>query len=186
MLQVISMNKSVIINFLLFQLAWFASVIGAAKGMPWFGVGFTTLVVAWHLYTAKNVKAALTLIIIALIVGAVFDQAMLYYGFIDYQQHGWTAIFGESINNELVPVWILALWLGFTTALNVSLRWMRGLHVVAILFGAIGGPLAYMAAQKLGAVTLYGNQSIIALSVGWAVITPVLLMISTKFDGHQV
>ena len=179
------MNKSVIINFLLFQIAWFACVIGAAKGMPWLGVGITLLVVAWHLYTAKNGKAAFTLIIIALVIGALYDQAMLFYGFIDYQHHGWTAIFGETINNELVPVWILALWAGFTTSLNVSLRWLRSLPIVAILFGAIGGPLAYIAAQKLGAVTLYGNQSYIALSVGWALITPVLLRISTKFDGHQ-
>ena len=179
------MNKSVIINFLLFQIAWFACVIGAAKGMPWLGVGITALAVAWHIYTAKNAKAALILLTIALIIGAHFDQAMLFYGFIDYKQHGWASIFNENFNNELVPVWILALWVGFATSLNVTLRWMRGLHLVAILFGAIGGPLAYLAAQKLGAVTLYGNQSTIALSIGWAIITPILLLIATKFDGHQ-
>ncbi|MEK9940662.1 MAG: DUF2878 family protein, partial [Methylotenera sp.] len=32
-----------IINFVLFQLAWFACVLGAANSQPWLGVGVTLL-----------------------------------------------------------------------------------------------------------------------------------------------
>jgi hypothetical protein len=56
---------------------------------------------------------------------------------------------------------------------------------VAIIFGAVGGPLAYLGAAKLGAVTLAGTSSYIALSIGWAIITPLLLNISTRFDGFK-
>lgn len=85
----------------------------------------------------------------------------------------------------MVPVWILGLWLAFSTILNVGLRWMHGRYLVAILFGAIGGPLAYMGAEKLGAVILHGNSSYIVLSIGWAIITPVLLSIAARFDGFK-
>lgn len=169
----------VIINFVLFQAAWFACVLGAANDMPWLGVIATVFVIAWHLKQAKEAKPEAILLIITLVIGAMFDQLMLYLNLIHYQSHGWS--------NHLVPAWILALWLGFVTALNVSLRWMQGKWLVAILFGAIGGPLAYMGAARLGAVTLnIYPQSYIALSIGWAILTPVLLLLAKRYDGFKI
>ena len=164
-----------IINFLLFQVAWFACVIGAGKGIPWLGAAVTTVALLWHFYQAKNIKSELLLMLIALLIGATFDQTMLLLGLIDYINNGWST--------AIVPVWILALWLAFTSTLNVSLRWMRGKQFIAIAFGAIGGPMAYLGAEKLGAVMLHGAQSYIPLSIGWAIITPLLMAISSKFDG---
>lgn len=168
----------VIINFILFQIAWFACVLGAANAMPWLGVAVTAFSLIWHLYQAKQAKPEALLMLIALIIGASFDQVMLSSNLIEYAHHGWNA--------SIVPVWILALWLGFVTALNVSLRWMHGRKLVAILFGAIGGPLAYWSASKFGAVSLLSMNSYIALSIGWAVITLVLLRLSARLDGYKV
>lgn len=168
----------VIINFVLFQAAWFACVLGAANDMPWIGVIATVFVIAWHLKQAKEAKPEAILLIITLVIGAMFDQLMLNLNLIHYQSHCWST--------HLVPAWILALWAGFVTALNVSLRWMQGKWLVAILFGAIGGPLAYMGAARLGAVTLnIYPQSYLALSIGWAILTPVLLMLAKRYDGFQ-
>jgi hypothetical protein len=88
------------------------------------------------------------------------------------------------MNAFIVPIWIIALWAGFATTLNRSLRWMRNKTLLAILFGAIGGPLAYIAAEKLGAVTLT-NTSLVVLSFGWAILTPLLLKLSERFDGFK-
>ena len=177
------MSKNVIINFIFFQIAWFACVLGAARNMPWLGVFVTIGIVAWHLYQAKSAKPEIILLLIALLIGAAFDQIMHSTHLLTYQAHGWS--------DDLVPAWILALWAGFVTALNVSLRWMRdiksqGKWLVMVLFGAIGGPLAYMGAAKLGAVTLNSTPtSAIVLSVGWAILTPTLVMLSQKFDGFK-
>ena len=173
------MSKSqLIINFVLFQIGWFACVLGAGKQLPWLGVIVVAVIVAWHLLQAKQVKPELVLLVLALLIGGLFDQLMLINGLISYQAHGWSI--------SLLPAWILALWAVFVTVLNVSLRWMRGKWLVAILFGAIGGPLAYMGAEKLGAVTLNAlPMSYVALSVGWAILTPLLLKISEKFDGFK-
>ncbi len=181
-------KPQIIINFILFQIGWFACVIGAAKQMPWLGVVVVFAIVAWHLSQAKNAKPELTLLAIALVIGGLFDQAMLSSGLISYQAHGW-----EFLNNpdalgftNIVPAWILALWAEFVTLLNVSLKWMRNKHLVAILFGAVGGPLAYIGAEKLGAVTLNNlPATYIALGLGWAIITPLLLKLSEKFDGFK-
>ena len=170
------MQPRLLVNFILFQIGWFACVIGAAKQMPWLGVATVVAIVAWHLTQAKQAKKEVQLLIIALVIGGTFDQIMLNHELITYQAHGWSSI--------LVPVWILALWAEFVTVLNVSLRWMKGRWLIAVLFGAIGGPLAYMGAEKLGAVTLnHLPISYIALSVGWACLTPLLLKLSQKFDG---
>lgn len=177
------MSKNVIINFIFFQIAWFACVLGAARYMPWLGVFVTVIIVAWHLYQAKQAKPEVILLCIALVIGAAFDQLMHSTQLLTYQAHGWS--------NDLVPAWILALWAGFVTALNVSLRWMRNKDLrqrwlIAVLFGAIGGPLAYAAAERLGAVTLnYMPNSYLALSLGWAIITPLLLVLAEKFDGYK-
>ena len=170
------MQPRLVVNFILFQIGWFACVIGAAKQMPWLGVATVLAIVIWHLTQAKQAKKELQLLIIALVIGGTFDQIMLNHQLITYQAHGWSSM--------LVPVWILALWAEFVTVLNVSLRWMKGRWLVAVLFGAIGGPLAYMGAEKLGAVTLnHLPISYVALSVGWACLTPLLLKLSQKFDG---
>lgn len=167
-----------IINFLLFQIAWFACVIGAGQGMPWLGAAVTAVVLACHFYHAKQFTSEALLMLTALTIGATFDQAMLSLGYINYINNGWDAAF--------VPIWILALWLAFASTLNVSLRWMRTKYLIAVAFGAIGGPLAYLGAEKLGAVILHGAQSYIPLSLGWAIITPLLLIISTRFDGFAL
>ena len=170
------MQPRLVVNFILFQIGWFACVIGAAKQMPWLGVATVLAIVIWHLTQAKQAKKELQLLIIALVIGGTFDQIMLNHQLITYQAHGWSSM--------LVPVWILALWAEFVTVLNVSLRWMKGRWLVAVLFGAIGGPLAYMGAEKLGAVTLnHLPISYVALSIGWACLTPLLLKLSQKFDG---
>jgi hypothetical protein len=164
-------------NFILFQIAWFACVLGAAKAMPWTGVGVTFIILCWHFYHTKQAKAEIALMLAALFIGGVFDQSMLTSRLIEYQAHGWS--------NWLAPVWILALWLAFASTLNVSLAWMHGRHVVAMLFGATGGPLAYIAAEKIGAVTVAGSHAYITLAIGWGVITPLLVLAARHLNGYS-
>ena len=169
-------RKLVVLNFVLFQITWFASVLGSAKGYPWLGAIIVTLSLFWHLSQAKPKLIEAKWCLIALVIGAVFDQMILSLGLIQYNNNGWSA--------SMVPVWILALWLAFALTLNVSMRWLRGKYLVALVFGAVGGPLAYMGAQKLGAVTL-GEHSLIVLGIGWALITLAFSQISSKFDGFK-
>lgn len=164
-----------ILNFVLFQLAWFANVVGAANQMPWLGVFVTCSILYWHFLKAHQPKVELLLLTCALMIGACFDQLMLISTLVQYQSHGWS--------DAIVPVWILALWLAFASTLNLSLAWMQGRYLIGMLFGAAGGPMAYFAADNLGAVSIHSHSSYIALGIGWAIITPLLLYLSKYLNG---
>ena len=62
---------------------------------------------------------------------------------------------------------------------------MRGRWITAALFGALGGPAAYYGGLRLGALE-FGNMEagLAALAIGWAVLTPLLLALSVRFDGQ--
>ncbi len=172
------MHFKTILNFILFQISWFACVIGASKQMPWLGLAVVLSCVAWHLFSAKSAGSELVLLLIALLMGGLFDQILQATGLVSYTSHGWST--------SLVPVWILALWLAFTTTLNVSLRWMHGKRLIAVLFGLIGGPLAYLGAERLGAISFnHLFLHYVALGLGWGIITPLLLKIAQHFDGFK-
>ena len=68
----------------------------------------------------------------------------------------------------------------------MSLRWLRERYLVAALFGLIGGPMSYYAGAKLGGLTFINMQAaLLALAVGWALITPLLVWLSERLDGMQ-
>ncbi|MEZ0316101.1 MAG: DUF2878 domain-containing protein, partial [Methylophilaceae bacterium] len=115
------------INFIGFQLGWFACVLGAANQLPWLGVLISAPIIAWHLWQAGNPRLELTLMLIATFFGTLFDQSLLSLGLIEYPASTWPAL--------LIPVWMMVLWMLFVTTLNVSLRWMRGKYLIATIFG---------------------------------------------------
>ncbi|MFZ0791649.1 MAG: DUF2878 domain-containing protein [Chromatiaceae bacterium] len=133
----------VLFNVLAFQIGWFACVIGGAKGLPWIGVAITGLIVALHLSLSGAPRREALLLVIVGTIGALWDGLVMRLGFLEYPS--------GMILPWLAPVWIIAMWVGFATTLNVSLGWLRGRWYLATLSGAIGGPLAFYAGMKLGA-----------------------------------
>jgi len=165
-----------LLNIARFQLGWFACVLGAAYNMPWMGPLVAVPVITLHLYQADNRRLEIVLMLIAAFVGSLFDQSLLSLGLIKFTS--------GSLYGYLLPLWMMTLWLMFATTLNVSLRWMRGRTVVAVLFGAVGGPLAYIGGVKLGAMQfLQPTPLLIALAIGWGIFMPALLWLSTRLDG---
>ena len=166
------------VNFAAFQIGWFACVLGAANGMPWAGVAVALVVAAWHLTRATRPWPELALLAIAAAIGFVWDSALVMQGWIEYPDG--TLVAGTA------PVWIVAMWVVFATTLNVSLGWLKRSLPLAIAFGAVGGPLAYVAGGKLGGLSfLQQTPALIALALGWALITPLLLRIADRFDGFK-
>jgi hypothetical protein len=168
---------AVIMNFLLFQVGWFICVWSAAAGRPWIGVLVIAGVVAAHVLRSPVPRKEFQLVLLALGIGLVFDSFLVLQGWLKYPS--------GNLAPHIAPVWIVALWGLFATILNVSLRWMRGRWMAASLFGAIGGPAAYYGGLQLGALE-FGNMEagLTALAIGWALLTPLLLALSARFDGQ--
>lgn len=166
----------VIVNFLVFQAGWFATVLGAANGAPWLGPVAVLAAAALHLRLSPRPSVEARLLAAALLLGLGADSALLATGWIAYPNGHWAP--------GLAPYWIVTLWALFATTLNVSMRWMRGRFLLAVLFGAIGGPLSYLAGARLGAMTFVDTvPAVAALAIGWAVAMPLLLVLSARFDG---
>lgn len=169
----------IFVNFLLFQIAWFACVLGAANNLPWIGPLVVGLIVIYHVRRVPSAGPELQLIGSAAVIGAVFDSLLAASGWVSYPSGQWHA--------ALAPYWIVAMWIGFATTLNVSLSWLKRRYWLATLFGAVGGPLAYLAGAKLGGITLVSSEAaLIALAVGWAAITPLLTYLASRLDGTRV
>lgn len=168
-----------IINFVLFQFGWFASVLGAANGMPWLGPLAVLAVVAVHLSLAQRAMGELTLIAGCAALGAVFDSALV--------ANGWVSYASGMISDALAPYWIIAMWMSFATTLNVSLRWLRNMPLLAAALGLVAGPLTYLGGAGLGGIQLIDEvAALAALGAGWAVMLPALLLLARRLDGFDI
>jgi len=167
---------SLAINFLAFQLGWFACVLGAANGLPWLGPVVVAGVVALHLARVRRPLPELRLVAAAMLLGLVVDSLLLASGWLRYSTGFWLP--------GLAPYWIVAMWALFATTLNVSMGWLRGRSVLAVLMGAVGGPLSYLAGEKLGAIELTQPMYALAgLGLAWAIAMPLLMRLAVRFDG---
>ena len=156
---------SKIINFIFFQLVWFVCILGAAINQTHAAVAASLIVILFHLYLIKDKKTELKIILIASIIGFLFDGFLWSY--------------------SITPLWIIVLWMGFAITLNSSLSWLKKKIKLSALFGAIGGPLAYLAGEKLNAVTILSPNAIIVIAIGWGIITPLLIIITNKLPKND-
>ena len=166
-------------NFAVFQLGWFSSVLGGANQLPWIGPVAVLVAVLIHLSRAERPQAELLLILSCGTIGAVFDSMLVAAGWIVYP----SGVFFELA----APYWIIAMWMLFATTLNVSMQWMRARPVLAALMGLIAGPLTYLAGEKLGGLQFVNAAAALtALAIGWAVMMPVLMRLATRLNGVRV
>jgi hypothetical protein len=171
-------TMNMFINFALFQVAWFACVLGAAHGVPWLGPLVVTAVVAYHLRRVPEPRTEMMLLMLAALTGLVFDSLLVSAGWLTYPAGQWHPL--------LAPYWIVAMWIGFATTLNVSMAWLKGRSYLAFVLGAFGGPLAYLGGAKLGGVSFTDTTAALAaLAMGWALIMPLLMLAAQQLEKRR-
>jgi hypothetical protein len=153
-------------NFLGYQAAWFAVVLGAAHDRAAWGTAVALLVTAAHLWLHRK-GFEWRLVGLCILMGLLIDSTLAITGQVRFAA-GWP--------EDLAPFWMLSLWAVFATTLNHSLRWLMTRPVAAALAGAVGGPLAYLAGAKLGALTIVAPTTTLTLvALLW---TPALVALS--------
>jgi len=165
------------INVVLFQAAWFAAVLGAAKEMLWLGPLAMLPTLAIHLALQEDRKGEVKLLLAAGLLGFLFDSAFVAGGVFTPLRH--------LFPHPLSPPWMICLWLNFAATLNVSMTWLRDRYILAAAFGAVGGPLAYYSGAKLGATEALPTMTgMLLLAIGWGVMTPLLVLLAAAFRGR--
>ena len=150
-----------IVNFVLFQIGWFACVLGAANGWTWLGpvVAVPILIVAFATVPDRGALILLTLAVAG--AGVFCDGCLAFAGVLGFD--------ADPLALGPLPLWMAALWAMFATTLDVSLRWLQRRLVLAAVLGAIAGPLAYAGAERLGGVRL-AEGAHLWLALEWAVL----------------
>ena len=172
------MNRLQIINLALFQAGWWSCVLLGAGPAHWSGTLIALGIIAFHLALSDQAMAELKLIAVAIVAGLLWDSLLVRLDLLNYS-HG-------MVSDSLAPHWIIAIWAIFATTCNLSMRWLKNRSVLAALTGAVGAPLAYYAGLKAGAVSMPDQgTALIVLGLGWALLMPLLMRISMRYDGFS-
>jgi hypothetical protein len=163
------------LNLIAYQCAWLACVLGAAQQRPSLGIAVALAALLLHLATAALPARELALMLIAAVVGAAFETALL--------ASGWVRSNGLLIGGS-VPVLMVVLWAAFATTLNVALRPLRERALLCAALAAVGAPLAYYGGSRLGALEwVSAAPALLLISAGWALLLPLLMRAARRFDG---
>lgn len=166
------LSGPIFINGFIFQALWFACVLGGANQIIWPCILLLAIMMAWQLKPGNRHTTDLRLIGCALVMGLIVDTAWTLLGFMEFSDT--RPIYPFS------PIWMLVMWIGFALTINHSLKWLKTHWALPWAMGFYGGPAAYYAGLKLGAVEyLIGTFKMsIILALVWAVSVAFLVKIS--------
>ena len=175
------MRHTQLANYALYQIGWFACVLGAASYRPWAGFLIAMILVGVHLALSVERALEVRLLVLATAVGAVVETTQIAAGTYRFTS--------GTVTDALPPPWLLAMWAQFATTFRFSLHRVVTRLPLAVLFGAAGGPIAFLAGERFGAVTLLPPvaHGLLRLAVSWAialvVFSAVVLRIAPERGG---
>ncbi|MFB6347089.1 MAG: DUF2878 domain-containing protein [bacterium] len=158
-------NRLSLVDFVLFNICWGANVLSSLYSLFFLGPIVVALSVILHLILIDGEWTELGFLIVLSTIGYLWDTVISGFGII-----GFPGI--ESA--ALAPFWLFAQWVAFGLLFRHSIRWLRQRHLLAGLFGALGGPLSYYSAARLNVLTLGSPlwQSLLVMALGWSLIVP--------------
>lgn len=160
--------KPATINFVIFQLGWFACVLGGDL------VALLCVLAALaihHRYVLSTPFEYLSIVLISA-AGIAWDSLLAAANILVFPQSTATGL----------PLWLILLWLLFATTFHHCFAWMQKYLLPSTLAGAVFGPLSYLAGSRLGEAEIAEPvmQSLLIMALGWAVIFPAGLILAQK------
>jgi hypothetical protein len=168
---------ALLVNFIGFQVGWFACVLGAANDKELLGMIIALGIVIYHVVSQADSTNELKLVSVAVVIGLFWETWVLSLSILYYPSHSEASFWA--------PHWLIMMWALFATTINLSMGWLKGRWILAVLMGAIFGPLAFVAGEKLGAVVfLDSTLSMITLAIGWGLLMPLLLWLAERINHN--
>ena len=113
------MRHTQLVNYTLYQIAWFACVLGAASQRPWTGCLIGMILVGVHLALSVERVLEVRLVGLATAVGAAVEMIQIAAGTYRFTS--------GTVNDALPPPWLLAMWAQLATTFRFSCAvWSRG------------------------------------------------------------
>lgn len=137
-------DTKLFINALLFQAVWLVCV----QGNNLYAVIATVLLLIINQVMFKTRLKFLALLLIFSFIGYVGDNVISSALRLHYTNN--FILFPQSeLSITLAPLWLLSLWIAFSTTLNHSLAWLQKSPYIAFLIGGLLVPLSYLAGINL-------------------------------------
>jgi len=165
------MKPANLINAVLFQLNWFACVVGGTNDQLW-----------WPLLTLSGMllqsarseyrRTDVYLVTGVAAIGLVLDTFWIQIGILDFS------------TGDLAPVWIVMMWMGVALTINHSLQWLQGLPILGGVLAAFSAPLCYLGGARLGAVQV-DPQGLLLIAVTWFLLFSGLFTLARVTHGRQ-
>lgn len=154
-------------NAVLFQIGWFACVLGG--NTAWLLVPLVILAVHWAWQGDGRLMAE------AFALGLLLDSALMWLNLFDFNPNGW-----------LVPLWLALLWPLLATTLRHCLAWTARPWWLAAGLGAVAGPMSYYAGGRLAGVGFPHGTGVTVelLALIWAVVFVCLHRRATTLASH--
>jgi len=165
-----------ITNGVIYQLGWFACVLGAARGWGVEGASVALALTLLHLLLAESPEREIPLLVTAGMIGITVDSLHAGFGVLRFNGH-------EA--GTLAPLWIIALWIQFGTVLHFCMNWLSRKYALASFLGLIGGPLSFLAGERMGAAT-FGDPRLLSLAIlaaSWSIALPTLVYVADRLGG---
>jgi hypothetical protein len=160
----------ILFNFIGFQLVWAACAYGSINHAPLLGVisGFIYILIHFSFTPTRLLDAKVMLAVAT--SGIILDTLNLHFSLISFIS-----------GNDMLPYWLITLWLSFSLILPHSLYWLSRYPLLAVILGGIGGSGSYFIGHQLGAISLSVPlyPSLIAYSIQWAILVPAAFWLIT-------
>jgi hypothetical protein len=172
-------KRATVVNYLLYEAGWFACVLGAAWGRPWLGSALGVLPIVVHVAMSRRRGDAAVLALWTAALGVVVDAMQIALGTLRFDV--------GTVVTWLPPVWLVLVWAQFAMTFHFGLAWMKGRPLRAAVFGALGGPLAFLAGGRLGVVTLHPAlwPSLVSVAATWAVAMPAAAWLAERQSDRE-
>ena len=156
-------------NAIWFQSTWFSAVLGQNELLK-----LTSTLLLLHFILTKKWSEEIRHACIIGGIGICIDATLSFFGVFHFD------------NNVLIPFWMCGLWIAFSTTLTRSLSFLNARPISAMILGAIVVPLNYGVGERVGAVEfgLEIPQTLLILSLIWAVLLPTLYWISNYISRN--
>ncbi len=126
-------------NIVLYQTIWFGSVLGQNTF-----VAPVILLLCLHFYLCTDRRDEVLVVFTCASFGIFGDSVLSMTGVYQFTP--------EPVLLK-IPMWLVAIWIGFTATLRHGLGFLMRRPWLAVPVAGIGAPFVYLAAARLGAVT---------------------------------
>jgi len=162
------LNKPFLLNFVGFQILWLLCV----QGNNIVALAALAIFLVVHAKWVAKVKSEWLHGLIFLLIGTSFETVLNTLGLITFSNTSTFTIGQWTI--RAAPVWLLCLWVGFSTTLYHGMSWLAPRPLLQIILVSVSIPLTYYAGARFSGSSLSSPLwlPLLVITIFWLFVLP--------------